>query len=255
MDYSIKGVENKLLRKAGQAIESDIASLQSSGRPAKEITSQTDELNELHLKIKQGEVYGLILAARYLAKGLPELGKPKNGQRLQHKKQKWANEDLKEFATLYGDEQSPYMVFHNQAQLTAIGEYLEKEASQWDREKLIRNCVIHMIRTEYYGQKSELLERRVKQLEKQISNAREKEYMHGEKKAKGRQKQYDPREDLYHRAINDLKIELGHELSSYDYLSWARRVLKEDPIIADTTLRTAFKRLTGCNPTSKKHVT
>ena len=255
MDYSIDGVENEHLREAGQAIESDIASLQSSGRPAKEIADYIDELNELHLKIKQGGVYGLIQAAYYLAQGLPELDKPKNGQVLQYKKQKWANEDLTELATLYGDEQSPYMVFHNQAQITAIGEHLEKEVSQWDRDKLIRNCVIHMIRTEYYGQKCELLERRIIQLEKQISNAREKEYGHGEKKARGRQKQFDPREDLYHRVINSLKIELGHELTSYDYLSWARRVLKEDPIIADTTLRTAFKRLTGCNPTSKKHVT
>ena len=255
MDYSIDGVENTHLREAGQAIEFDIASLQSSGKPAKEIESQINKLNELHFKIKHGEVYGLIHAASYLAQRLPELGTPKNGQLLQYKKQKWANEDLKELATLYGDEESPYMVFHDQTQLTAIGEHLEKEVSQWERDKLIYNCVIHFIRTEYYGQKCELLERRINQLEKKISNAREKEYENGKKKARGRQKQFDPREDLYHRVINGLKIELGRELTSTDYLSWGRRVLKEDPLIADTALRTAFKRLTGCNPTSKKHVT
>jgi hypothetical protein len=56
MDYLIDGVEDKFLREAGQAIEFDIATLQSSGKPAKEIESQINKLNELHLKIKQGEI-------------------------------------------------------------------------------------------------------------------------------------------------------------------------------------------------------
>ena len=55
MDYSIDGVENTHMREAGQAIEFDIASLKSSGKPAKEIESQINKLNELHLKIKQGD--------------------------------------------------------------------------------------------------------------------------------------------------------------------------------------------------------
>jgi hypothetical protein len=55
MDYSIDGVEYTNLREAGQAIEFEIATLQSSGKPAKEIESQIDKLNELHLKIKQGD--------------------------------------------------------------------------------------------------------------------------------------------------------------------------------------------------------
>ena len=81
MNYSVDGVENKHLREAGQAIEFDIASLQSSGKPAKEIESQINKLNELHLKIKQGELYGLIHAASYLVQRLPELDEPRRGDK------------------------------------------------------------------------------------------------------------------------------------------------------------------------------
>ena len=251
MDYSIDGVEDPFLREAGQAIEFDIASLQSSGKPAKEIESQINKLNELHLKIKQGELYGLIHAASYLVQRLPELDEPRRGDKQRHKKQKWSYDDLKEFVALYGDEESPYMVLHDQTQLTAMGEQLEKKVGQWERDKLIYECVVAIIRAVYFRRKCELLEKHVNQLQQRVESARRKEFDHGNNSAKGRQKRYAPRDALYARVTFNLRTELNRELMSTDYREWRKRVLSQEDELAESTLRTAFERETSCKPTTK----
>ncbi len=255
MNYSIDGMQSEQLKEAAEAVKAELKSLKANNKQTKEIKLQISELTDLHETIKKGELFGLLHATSFLLRRLPALEKPKRGGLLKHKKKKWAYDDLQDLVSMYAARTSPYMIFHDQQQLSAIGAELEKVVSKWDRGKVNYNCVIHMIRTEYLGQKSELLERRIKQLEQQISTARDKEYEHGEQKARGRQKQFDPRDNLYRRVINSLTIELGRELTSTDYLSFSRRVLKEDGMIKDTTLRSAFERLTGCKPTSKKHVT
>lgn len=254
MDYSIDGIQSEFLKEAAQVIKADIKSLRENNKQTKSIKLQISELLHLHEKIKGGELYGLIKAASFLAGRLPELEDPKRGQLLEHKKKTWAFEDLKDIANLYAADSSPFMIFHDQEQLSLIGTELEKVVSSWTRAQVDYNCVIHMIRTEYLGRKCELLQKQIKQLEEQRSKTRQKELEHGESKAKGRQKRFMPRDALYERALNGLKLELDRELTSNDYRSWSKYVLREDSSISDTTLRTAYKRLTGCNPTSKKRV-
>ena len=251
MAYTVEGEKNETLVETAQIIESEIEALRSHKKLDSRLAEKIESLKQLLVRIKQGEVAGLIHAAAYLAQRLPALDPPKPGKLLKRMRSEWAYEDLRDIASLYADEQSPYLTFHDQAQLTAIGELLEKEVRQWQRDKLEYSCIIHMIRTEYYGLKCELLGKRVSQLEERLRETRKEKYQHGSNKAKGRSAPYASRNAIYARVTFQLRSEVNRELVSTDYPEWRKRVLDQESGLGETTLRTAFERETGCKPTTK----
>jgi len=250
MNYLVNGVEDKTLIYAAKEIESEISKLRSSGNPGGGFESKLNQLEKLLEKVQKGEEYGLVHAMSYLAEKIQPPATPKPGERLKYNRDQWKYDDFKDQMLTLSDEQSPYIMFHDDS-LDAMSQQLENKVSKFKRDKLEANCILYILRTQYLLSKCDMYKKQIELLEQRLEEARNQRYQNDLSKVKGRMAPFRPRNDMYARVTFQLRTELNRELVSTDYPEWRKRVIGEEDGLAESTLRTAFEREASCKPTTK----